>query len=190
MRPRDNPFASHRIESLAFRLPAGQSRESLLARLADLQFRAAIVGPEGTGKTTLLDELADRLAAPGRRICRARLRPGRRHFEPGELPPADDSTALLLLDGAEQLGCLAWWRLKRRSRRWAGLLVTSHRPGRLPTLIECTTSPDLLDELLAGLLPNDHAAASPLAHQFFRETRGNIRVVFRMLYDAWATRVP
>ena len=35
--------------------------------------RAAIVGPEGTGKTTLLEDLAARLAAQGRRIRGLRL---------------------------------------------------------------------------------------------------------------------
>ena len=61
----DNPFASHRVEGLAYRR-TGFDLEGLSRRLEELGGRAAIVGPEGSGKTTLLEDLATTL--PGEAI--------------------------------------------------------------------------------------------------------------------------
>ncbi len=53
MRPRENPFAVHRVEALAFRLPDGLTWDAFLDRCAAAKWRGAIVGPQGSGKTTL-----------------------------------------------------------------------------------------------------------------------------------------
>lgn len=180
MRARDNPFASDRVLKVRYRLPEGWTWESLLDRLAALGWRAAIVGPHGRGKTTLLEDLAPRLEARGFRTRmltlwddhprlssedQARLR---------DLGPRD----FVLLDGAEQLGRLSWHFLKRRCRRAGGLLITSHRPGLLPTLLECDTSP----ELLAGIVRELGVEVSD-AETLFARHGGNLRNALRELYD-------
>jgi ABC-type hemin transport system ATPase subunit len=58
----DNPFRVQRLGALAYRL-AGTTWEELLKRAERLGFRAAIVGPEGHGKSTLLAEIGARIAA-------------------------------------------------------------------------------------------------------------------------------
>ena len=123
----------------------------LLDRLDALGRRAAIVGPQGSGKTTLLEDLAPRLRARGFEARELRLDTEMPRFEPGfldrffaSLGPRD----VILFDGAEQLGWLAWSRFERRSRAAAGLVVTGHRPGLLPTLIDASTTPELLDDLV------------------------------------------
>jgi predicted AAA+ superfamily ATPase len=110
LRARDNPFAAQRILTIRYRL-AGITWEEMLERLAALRFRAAIVGPHGHGKTTLLEDLGERLDGQGFRVRTATLRAGERRLGPGRAAalfrdpgPAD----LLLVDGAEQLDRLAW----------------------------------------------------------------------------------
>ena len=61
-----------------------------------------------------------------------------------DLPPG----ARVLIDGAEQLGAWSWLRLERRLRPAGVVIIPSHRPGRLPTTHECTTTPELLADLV------------------------------------------
>ena len=68
-RPADNPFASHRIEGLAFRA-TGLELARLCRRLETLRGRSAIVGPKGSrrkrsllGKWVMRSSLA-RIDAP------------------------------------------------------------------------------------------------------------------------------
>jgi len=42
-----------------------------------------------------------------------------------------------MCDGAEQLSFLGWRRLARRAGSAGGLVVTTHRAGRLPALHRC-----------------------------------------------------
>jgi len=136
------------MEAISYRLSA-TGWEDLIGRLAALRFRAALVGLHGRGKTTLLEELARRLAQRGFRIRTILLHEGDRRLSPVHrktlfrgLTIKDKD--LLFVDGAEQLSRLSWLEILVRSRAAGGLVITSHRPGLLPTLHECRTSPDLL----------------------------------------------
>lgn len=177
MRARDNPFASGRVEKLRYRLPEGLTWDELLARLAALRYRAALVGPHGRGKTTLLEELAARLAARGFRVRTVTLRQEERRVDWRRFRGlgVDD---LLFLDGAELLGRLAWLRARFLCRRAGGLIVTSHRPGLLPTLLECGTTPELLAELVRELTGAELETA-----ELFVRHGGNLRLVFWEMYD-------
>lgn len=188
MRPRDNPFASHRVEAVRYRL-LGTSWEELLGRLERLGGCGALVGPEGAGKTTLLEELGRRLAARALRLRRATLQRGQRRFsrqQEAALLGGLSRDDLLLVDGADQLGRLAWRRLRRRSRAAGGLLVTSHGKTLLPTLHRCATTPELLAEIVAELLGGAPPAADP--EDLFRRHRGNLREALWELYDLYAGR--
>jgi len=119
VRARDNPFASDRVERLRYRLPDGMTWDELLERLAALRFRAALVGPHGRGKTTLLEDLAPRLTARGFRVRTVTLRQEERRVDWKRfrsLGPDD----VLFLDGAELLGRLAWLRVRLSCRRAGG----------------------------------------------------------------------
>jgi hypothetical protein len=175
MRARDNPFASHRIEAMAYR-PQGTSWQALLRRLEELRYRAAIVGPHGSGKTTLLEALAARLAAldfvPQCAFLNDRSK---------RLPPLGRLTRrhIVLLDGADHLPAMAWALLGLRLRTAGGLIITSHRAGMLPTLVQTTTSPNLLRELVQTLNPGQDRDIEAL----FRRHNGNVRNALRELYD-------
>lgn len=180
LRPADNPFAAHRIDDLDFR-PQTTSWDELLARLARLSNRAAIVGPEGAGKTTLLEQLSGRLEEPSHLVHLG----SRRQPLAIALAAADAAAAhheVLLVDAAESLGPLAWWRLRARARRAAGLVVTLHRPGRLPTLVTCRTSPALLAELVAELAPAGGWASDIDLAEVWCRHRGDLRRCLRELY--------
>jgi hypothetical protein len=189
MRAADNAFASHRVEAVRYRLPGGW--DALVDRLAALGHRAAVVGGHGSGKTSLLEALGPRLAARGFELRRVRL-----SRERPALAPADEQRLLagagrrhlLVVDGAEQLGRTGWRRLVRGARAAGGLVVTGHRRGPLPTLIECTTSPELLagivDELLADAPSPGPGPPDPAA--LWRRHRGNLRHALAELYDRWA----
>lgn len=184
MRARDNPFRTDRVLQVRYRLPGG-SWDDLLARLESLGRRAAIVGPQGSGKTTLLEDLAPKLRERGFGVRELRLDTERPRFEPefldrffAGLGPRD----VLLFDGAEQLGRFAWSRFERRARAAAGLVVTLHRPGRLPTLLETSTSPQLLDGIVEQILGGPSAYTPGL----FEKHGGNLREALRELYDRYA----
>jgi hypothetical protein len=188
MRARDNPFAVHRVLAIRSRDCDWQGLER---RLAFLGFRAALVGPHGSGKTTLLEDLGARLEARGARLRQLTLRRGERRPRPEDerrlldgLSPHD----LLLVDGADELGRAAWWRLRRASRGALGLLVTSHRPGLLPTLHEHATTPGLLAAIVAELL-GPSAPPPPISpEELFQHHGGDLRAALRELYDLYADR--
>jgi energy-coupling factor transporter ATP-binding protein EcfA2 len=188
MKARDNPFAVERIQTIRYR-PLHTSFDRIPARLRELNYRAAIIGPEGSGKTTLLEDLQRLLERKG---WRTRLvfvndtsgcdRPACRHLV-SELTPE----TLLLLDGADSIRRWDWSLLKRRTITYAcGLVITSHRPGLLPTLIECSTTPTLLNEIVNGLLPQSRTIPAEFLDSLYVRHQGNLRDCLRELYDLYA----
>ena len=190
MRARDNPFATAHLHRLRYRL-RGWSWEEFMRRLAQMNFRAAIVGPEGSGKTTLLENLAPRLQAEGFEVVPLRLTRENNGFSREALDRMFAALTLrhmLLFDGAEQMPRWAWLRFRWNARRAGGLVVTAHRSGLLPTLHECGTSADLLAELIAELSGGTPSALPKQAAELMAKHRGNLRDALRDLYDQWAER--
>jgi len=188
VKARDNPFAVERIHQLRFRLPQ-ISWPQLLARWSALHHRGAIVGPEGHGKTTMLLELAQRLTQENWYVRQALLRRSNSNawrelptdlFE--NLGPRD----CILLDGAEQLSFLAWRRFSRHARPAGGLIVTTHRPGRLATWFTCETSVELLDDLVEQLLGSIDDNVRSVNRHLFEKYAGNLRLALREWYDLYA----
>lgn len=183
-RAKDNPFSAQRLAGLKFR---GEALETLAGRLEPMGRRAAVVGPHGSGKSTLLRGLLARLAAEGYDVRAVFLHLGDRWLKRNDrrlLFSRLGPQTVLAVDGAEQLSTLAWRELSLRSRRAAGLLVTSHREGLLPTLYVCDTTPELLAEL-ARELTGEELPEAQIAELFSRHG-GNLHDVFWELYDGWA----
>jgi hypothetical protein len=186
MRAADNPFAVQKVLRIRYRL-SEPAWEVLLGRLAMLRYRAAIVGPHGRGKTTLLEDLAPRLEARGFRIRSVTLHTGDRRLTREQkrdllshLTPQD----LICIDGAEQLGRISWLALVARSQGAGGLLITSHLPGLLPTLLDCETSPELLASIVRDLVGPE--ADGVQIGELFARHGGNVRDALREMYDVWA----
>lgn len=201
-RARDNPFATSRVLEIRYQFRTGNDEgwRTLLSRLESLRYRAAIVGPHGTGKTTLLEDLGLRLIKRGFRIHSVFLNRQSRvypidfiHRTRGDLSSRD----VILLDGCEQLGLHNWWRFRWQTRSAGGLIVTTHRAGRLPVLWRCQTNPELLSDLIGRLLGHSSVAdrieaqsavrlfdfEGDDARRLFESHRGNLRDALRELYD-------
>jgi len=178
-RARDNPFAVHRVLRERYRLSAPEW-DALMARLERIGRRGAIVGTHGSGKTTLLEDLAGRLELRGWRIHFLRFNADQHRLALGSRWDAGD---FVLCDGVEQLSFLDWRRLARRAGRAGGLVVTTHRAGRLPVLRRCETSPALLQSLAASL---GEPLSTRECGELHARHRGNLRAALGQLYDRWA----
>jgi hypothetical protein len=185
IRARDNPFRTDRILQVRYELD-GISWDELMIRLERKRYRGALFGPHGSGKTTLLEDLGMRLREVGLSTHWLRLDEENRAFQDGyldELFAQLSNRDILLFDGAEQLNALTWQRFKRRATKAGGLIITTHRPGRLPTLHECSTSAALLASIIARLTGSDPVQKQSLAEELFERHRGNLRNALRECYD-------
>jgi hypothetical protein len=188
MKARENPFTVERVHSIRYR-PLDGTFESILARLEALNYRAALVGPEGSGKSTLLEDLRDALRRQGRKTrlvfvndTRPLDGPRRRRLL-GEATPDE----IVFLDGADSLRRATWLLIKRRLLHdAAGLVITSHRPGMLPTLLECSTTPLLLRQIVSTLGPDVGPVATGVLKELYHRHEGNLRHCLRDLYDLYA----
>lgn len=190
MTPRDNPFNSWRIESLDYRFATG-SWDTLLRRLFERGGRGAIVGPHGTGKTTLMEQLADRLTRLGLVVRHVRLESddrGRCRRQLRDMARGAGPKDALLLDGAGLIGGAPWWRFRLAARRASVVVVTGHREGRLPLLCRTGATPELLHGLIDQLLGPGHPVTPARCRQLLAHCGGNVRRVFGLLYDRWSVR--
>jgi len=179
-----NPFRVTRIETLAYRAP-DFDWAVFLARLEAPGVRGAIVGPHGSGKTTLLLEAQTRLEARGIPVRYGFLNEETRlkARQADALAVDTPADALLFLDGAEQLDALTWRWLRWRARRLRGLVITIHKPGRLPVIHMTHTGEVLLRDLLEQLVGEAWPRYWPRARAHFELCEGNVRDVFFALYD-------
>lgn len=181
----ENPFRVQRTDALPFE-PQGATWDDLMQRLHRLRFRGAIVGPHGSGKTTMLLALAPRLESLGltpRILFRNRGGGGAMPPEWRDTLASIRESDVLLVDGYTHLGALGRWRVRTTARRAAGLVVTAHGRCGLPPLHHTSTTPDLLAQLVERLhaaVPREHIDA------VFHEHRGNLRDCLRALYDRQA----
>lgn len=192
LRARDNPFRVERVHTFRFR-PLGLGWDEILDRLHGMQFRGAVVGPEGSGKSTFLEDLRNRLNAAGHTTLWLQLRRDTRRQARTlvrEMLARSTPQDLLLIDGAEQIGPLTWRRLALRTRHQAGLIITVHQPGRLPSLLECATSLPLLVAMVCELAPEYLDLLTPSLPRLFAQHEGNLRLCIREIYDWLASGTP
>jgi hypothetical protein len=189
----ENPFCTARVRpgAIPFAFPTGQTAAALVARLGAQGWRGQIIGPHGSGKSTLVASLILELARHGRRPFLVELHDGQRRL-PVDLRrvPGLDSTAVVIVDGYEQLAFLPRLRLRWFCRRQGlGLLVTSHTSVGLPELYATSTTAGQACELAAHLLGPEAALIRPeeVAERFARH-EGDLREVLFDLYDLYEQR--
>jgi GTPase SAR1 family protein len=190
MKARDNPLSAERVlEQIRYR-PVDLDWDAIMARLEQLKWRCAIVGAKGTGKTTLMEDLSRRLSQQHKHWRMIRLSAEDGRIAPGALDrlSADE---IVLLDGAEQLSAARWMRIKLQIRAAGGFIITTHSPGRLPTLLQTRTTVDLLEGIVRDLLPPDvpRLSRSDVA-KLLSDHRGNVRDALRRMYDDLAMFQP
>lgn len=154
-----------------------------LASRFDAVTAAAIEGPHGHGKSTLLFAIAATLHAAGRPVRIVRIRDWHDACTAGIAIATAPRTTTVFVDGWERLGLLAGpLRLVARllGRR---LLVTSHRPAGLPVLWKCETSPALLRAIVARVPDHGGAVNEMDIDAALQRHGGNIREALSDLYD-------
>jgi len=180
-----NPFRSSRIEGFRYRI-TGDERERLIARLRANGWRGCLIGTEGTGKTTLLEDLEPHLQTLGWQTQWIRLNlqstPEERRAALATAKAAR-GRVMLLLDGGETLGWLGWRRLIRAVRQGVGLIATVHKRCPLPIVYETKPDPAIAQALVEHLLQTPLTASQKQSlGTHFQTHQGNLREVLRTLY--------
>jgi hypothetical protein len=193
MNAHHNPFRMSRIERIP---PQLVNRDALWQQFSQQHGRGALIGPHGSGKTTLMEHLQRDAQQRGWlvRSCFINdttcvtwsvlsnlLIPLAQQKSAQQIPT---QRILICIDGAERISPWLWWRFMRRLPADHALLITSHRAGRLPTLHQHTTSAALLRWCVEYVMPNS-TLTSEQAHGLFAQYHGNIRDCLRHLYDSW-----
>jgi len=183
-----NPFATRHTRPGA--IPpldaTGRPRDlvALLAAADRLGGSAAISGPHGTGKSTLLAALGDALADRGEQISSVRV-----HRCDGLRTVTEALSGLpaggtLCLDSWNELSGPASILVLLRARlRRVRLLVTSHHTRLLPVVLRTEGTLPLLAAIVRRLPPTaDLVTNADLAAAFARH-KGNLRESLADLYD-------
>ena len=186
MHANNNPFRRSEIAKLRYKLNDVQMH-ALTSLLQKHHYSGVILGPHGTGKSTLLEDLQSRLTDLGRstqylRLHRESPKQEKRQAIKNILLLPKDS--ILFLDGGENLGWLRWL-LFSFQLRWnkVSVIATVHYPCPLPTLFRTRKDTSLMLKLtqqLAGEFWSPYL--KNLALKTYRQNNGNMREVFRACY--------
>lgn len=206
---RSNPFATcwTRPGALSFQFPEGRSARQMISQLAAHNWLGQIVGPHGSGKSSLVATLVPEIVAAGRQVKLLSARAGElydcaappsdsalRHQEhgPASLPLSRSRVLqvapglpVVIVEGFEQLG---WWQRRQWRtvcrRRGVGLLVTSHQSCGLPMLIRLVPDCRLIEQLVADLCTqvSTGITMADVAASYARHG-ANVREILFELYD-------
>jgi len=181
-----NPFLSRCVTSVPYFFPPG-TQENMLSLLAE-RFEqngrvGQIIGPHGTGKSTLLEALSQQLKGP---VIKIVLRDRQRRLPP-DFTGDHDKNCVVIIDGYEQFSVYSrlwlWW--KRRQFGF-GFLITAHRPiFGWPVLYETAPNRETYKRILQTLLKNEVEMDSQMLDSLFTKHQGNLREIFLELYDQW-----
>ncbi|TWT60249.1 hypothetical protein [Rubinisphaera italica] len=186
---RKNPFATEHLLSIPY-LYQDTSLNELIERFEQMGSRAALVGPEGHGKTTLQETMAAEYERRGVKTHWIRVSRDTPHLPKGIFKQLAEQTApedLILFDGVEQISRLAWWRFRRTLKPGQACLITTHTPGWFPTLHDCATDQVLLSEIIARLPISDIQIDSSEIGEIWLKHRGDLRQALFDLYDRYAS---
>lgn len=183
-RPCENPFRVARLDALRY-VESDLAVDETLAKLERHGMRGALVGPHGTGKSTLLRELGDRLLGWGLSPMPLFMNADER----GTLPRSWRSAVrtaghgdALLLDGYDLLPYWARAKVLYASRGASAVIVTTHRRCAFRTIARTQSSPALLRKLVTELTDED-AADRVDCEALWQQHTGNLRDALRELYD-------
>jgi hypothetical protein len=192
--PIRNPFATSatRPGDLAFHFHASNlSTATLIQRLQESNWWGEIVGPHGSGKSTLIHALIPEIESHARIVCHHTLGQRQRRLPEWSDRCRDWSMRhQVVVDGYEQLGAWNRWRLRRMCRRRScGLLVTAHQTVGMPRIHTTSVTPELARQLVDRLLQDQEPLISRReVEDSFERQRGNLREVFFELYDLYEMR--
>jgi len=189
-----NPFSTCHFGpgALSFDHDGRGDLDGLIDAWSAARRRGEIVGAHGTGKSTLLFELRERLQAKGFEVVFVALHDDDRHLPRRALASFGPRT-VLIVDGAEKLARVdrAW--LRCLASVGTGLWLSTHDTLGYPVL-RCTSSrPELARRLVARVLsrtPELPRLVDPEDVDLaLVQSAGNLREAFLLLYDLYERRV-
>jgi energy-coupling factor transporter ATP-binding protein EcfA2 len=188
-----NPFATRCVRpgAIEYRFTDSASITGLLAALQQQGWRGEIVGPHGSGKSTLIQTLIPVLKEAGRDVRCFVLQAGESRLPviSTELKSWGASTQIIV-DGYEQLG--GWTRtLIQRicAAQKCGLLITTHKPAGWPVLLRTSPSLEMTQAIVREIQPGEPPRISDHDVQLsYQKHGGNIREVFFELHDLYEQR--
>lgn len=191
MKASENPFRSSSVERIRYELDATELR-ALADRAISLK-QSCLLGPHGTGKTTLLEDIGDALHERGFVTHYIRLNTSSTREEQGAAMLTLDGlpkACFCLFDGAEVLNLRQRFQLRHARRTQGfGLIATMHRKTLLPTLYQTTTDWNVAERCVRVLAGDGcDSALIDQARIAFDQNDGNIREVFRACYFEMARR--
>ena len=156
--------------------------EEVAHRLKRHKYRGAIIGPTGCGKSIMLQALGDELMEHGLSPLPLTIDPDRSKALPTDWRRTIRNarpTDALLLDGYDLLPRWARTWVLFASSRAGAVVVTAERDVFYRSLVKPTPSPDLLEKLIARMLP---ASSLDLdAHAIFEESGGNLHAALKIV---------
>ncbi|MFV1965504.1 MAG: hypothetical protein ACC628_08795 [Pirellulaceae bacterium] len=193
--PQRNPFSTGatRPGARTFRFPSGVAPEQLVHQLRQQSWWGEILGPHGSGKSTLVTTLEPLLREAGRDVRYFTLHQGEKRLSISHhVRTTWAASTQVVVDGYEQLSLWQRAMLKRICKRQhAGLLVTTHESIALPTLYRTSISLELAQQLVGELTGGDASLiTSDDVRQSFHRQQANLREVFFELYDVYESRRP
>ena len=194
-----NPFRSSRLRPgvVPYVFSEGKSLDDLMQRLAGQRYWGQIIGPHGSGKSTLVQSVKGRLLEQGCEVVHGSFQGGSENWNVhavGKTNALKTNTRqrVVIIDGFEQLTWLRRQRWKTYCRfTGRGLIVTAHQSIGLPELYRTGASREIALQVVTRLA--GHAPAG-ISHddvtQAFQSQGGNLRDTLFALYDLYETRRP
>lgn len=188
-----NPFSTRFVRpgAIPFHFPENQSADSLVETLRDHHWLGEIIGPHGTGKSTLLETLIPALESAGRRVIHLKLTASAPKLTIAQCFGNQwNRQTQVIVDGYEQLGVLARATLAARRRlSGAGMLITAHQSCDFPRLYSTAVDEHLAKALVEHLVANTDAHFTPQQIATALQTSGgNFRDALFRLYDLYESR--
>ena len=184
-----NPFSTRfvRPDQVEFIFETGGSIENLVKRLETSAWRGQILGPHGTGKTTLIWSLV-RILQPNLAIKLIQLQSHHKKLDEAKTlfqteRYSETENDLLIVDGFESLGWLERRSLLGRHHSKGRLLVSTHQDCGLPVLFQSPTKPEIFNQLVSKLTKHVGSELVGESSRLFEKHQGNCRDAIFELYD-------
>ena len=194
-----NPFSTRftRPGAIEYQIAEAENQRAALRKIVQqfiaIKSTGQIVGPHGSGKSTLVQSLVPHLRAAQWTVDVIQLRDGQRRLPAiGGEQRRWDANTVLIVDGYEQLNRWAQYRLGKQQRRQGfRLLVTTHCEVRMRLIWRTVATEATLVRIVEQLTADLSSPLRPSQQQVrdaFNAHDGNLREALFDLYDIVSQR--